>query len=278
VTTIDIDDELVAAARRQLDAAGYANVRALVADGACGDSSGAPFDAIVATVGVEQIPAAWIAQLRTGGRLVAPLTIRSMQKVVAFERTARGLESDAVLDAAFIMLRGPSATQHGRTIALGDPTTTLHVLAPNAASLDADALVRALRGSAHDEHPVRHLDVRDAWEGFTMWLALHDDAFCRLSAQGTNAASGRVPNLVPGGATPYGVASTFGLAARGELVLLAAWGPGDVMLRRFGGGAGLIDRTQSAVAGWDDAGRPGNAALRIAVDDAGETRVTIRPR
>jgi hypothetical protein len=50
------------------------------------------------------------------------------------------------------------------------------------------------------------------------------------------------------------------------------------MLRRFGGGAGLIDRTQSAVAGWDDAGRPGNAALRIAVDDAGETRVTIRPR
>lgn len=276
VTTIDIDAELVAKARRQLDDAGYGQVRTIVGDGAAGDASDAPFDAIVATVGVEIVPAAWIAQLRDGGRLVTPLTIRSIQKVVAFERTANGLESEAVLDAGFIMLRGPSATQHVRTIALGDPATTLHVLAPNAATIDVEAMVRALRGRMHDTHPVRHLDVRDAWD-FTLWLALHDDAFCRVSALGASATAGQVPNLVPGGATPYGVASTFGLGTAGELVLLAARGPGDLMLRRFGGGAGLIERLQGAIAGWDAAGRPGNAALRIAVDDDDAAHVTIRP-
>lgn len=278
VTTIDIDGELVAAARRHLDDAGYAQVRTIVADGAAGDPEGAPFDGIVATVGVEQIPPAWIDQLRGGGRLVAPLTIRTMQKVVSFERTIHGLESSAALDAGFIMLRGPSATQHSRTIALGDPATTLHVLVPNADAVDVDAIVRALRGRTHDTHPVRHLDVRDAWEGFTLWLALHDDAFCRVSAQGSSESARHVPNLVPGGATSFGVASTFGLGYAGELVLLAARGPGDVMLRRFGSGAGLTERLQSTVAGWDNAGRPGNAALRIAIDPEGAARITVRPQ
>ena len=276
LTTIDIDPELVDAARRQLAAAGYPGVRALVADGAAGDPEGAPFDAVVATVGVERIPPAWIAQLRPGGRLVAPLTIRSMQKVVAFERGAHGLESTAAIDAAFIMLRGPSATHDARAIALGDPNTTLHVLAANAPAVDAAALVRALRGRAHDEHPARHLDVRDAWEGFTFRLALEDDAFCRLTVQGASAASGAIPNLVPGGTSPYGIASTFGLASGGELVVLAARGQGDLVLRRYGAGATLTDRMQRAIADWDDAGRPGNSALRIAVDEFGVTRVAYR--
>ncbi len=278
VTTIDIDVELVAEARRRLDDAGYAQVRTIAADGAAGDPEGAPFDAVVATVGVERIPPAWIDQLRPGGRLVAPLTMRSMQKVVSFERTIHGLESSAVLDAGFIMLRGPSAAHSVRTVALGDPATTLHVLASNAASIDAAAMFRALHGRIHDTHPIRHLDVRDAWNGFTMWLALHDDAFCRLSAQGASAAAGQVPNLVPGGASPYGVASTFGLGSAGELVLLAARGPGDVMLRRFGSGASLTERLQNAVAGWDDAGRPGNAALRITIDPEGTARISVRPQ
>ncbi len=47
-------------------------------------ADGAPFDAVIATVGVDAIPPAWIAQLREGGRLVAPLTAARLQKVVAF--------------------------------------------------------------------------------------------------------------------------------------------------------------------------------------------------
>lgn len=114
VESLDIDDEIVRAARRHLDEAGYTNVRVACTDGTHGDADAAPFDAVIATVGVERIPPAWIAQLRTGGRLVAPLTIRSVQKVIAFDRTAGGLESTAIVDAAFMMLRGPSASPDTR--------------------------------------------------------------------------------------------------------------------------------------------------------------------
>jgi protein-L-isoaspartate(D-aspartate) O-methyltransferase len=116
VVTIDVDDELLTAARRHLDDAGYPHVRTVCADGVHGDPGAAPFDRIIATVGVDAIPAAGIAQLRVGGRLVAPLTIRGYQKVVAFSRSARGLESDAMVSASFIMLRSTARQAKKHTV------------------------------------------------------------------------------------------------------------------------------------------------------------------
>jgi protein-L-isoaspartate(D-aspartate) O-methyltransferase len=276
VETIDLDAELVAAARRHLDEAGYPQVRALCADGARGDPGGARFDAVIASVGVERIPPAWIAQLRTGGRLVAPLTIRSMQKVVAFERTADGLEERAIVDAGFIMLRGPSATSDSVSVALGDPVLTLRVFADRAASVDPPALLAALRAPAGDEPPARRLRLEDVWNGFSLWLAMHDDAFCRLTAQGPSAHANLVPNLSPGADSLYGFATTFGLHERGELVAFAPRGGFDLVVRRFGAELGLVARMQSSIAAWDDAGRPGNAQLRITIGADGTMQAELR--
>ncbi len=114
VETIDIDADLVAAARAHLDGAGYARVRTVCADGAHGDPAGArcstPSSRRSASRGSRRPGSRSCA---SGGRLVAPLTIGATQKVVAFERTAAGLETRAIVDAAFMMLRGPFAT--GRT-------------------------------------------------------------------------------------------------------------------------------------------------------------------
>ena len=270
VQTIDLDDDLVAAARANLDAAGYARVRTVCADGAQGDPSGAVFDAIIATVGVERIPPAWIAQLRVGGRLVAPLTIRAMQKVIAFERTGAGLESRAIVDAGFMMLRGPSASRATRTIALGDPAIALRVLAEHASAVDADVLARELLARGRDALPVRRLGLEDAWNGFSLWLALTDDASCRLTASGPRTGDGTVPNLLPGGESLYGTSATFGIACERELVVLARAG-GQAVFRSFGAPAGGLARLQNALAAWDDAGRPGNAQLRITISPNGET-------
>ncbi len=255
VTTMDLDEDLVAAARRHLDEAGYAQVRALHADGARGDPDRAPFDAVIATVGVETIPPAWIAQLRLGGRLVAPLTICSQQKVIGFERVARGLESRAIVDAAFMMLRGPSA-------------------GPGSRAIDANALARAMRGRSHDTAPVRRVSADELWNGFAFWLAQREASFCRLTVQGPVASDARVPNLMPGGFSLYGCASTFGLCERDELVVFALQGT-NVVLRRFGPDRGGLGRLQRALEAWHDAGRPGNSALRITVELDGTTRVTL---
>jgi protein-L-isoaspartate(D-aspartate) O-methyltransferase len=277
VATIDVDAELVTAARAHLDDAGYPQVRTLCADGVRGDPGGAPFDRIVATVGVDAIPLAWVAQLREGGRLVAPLTIHGQQKVIAFARTPRGLESDAIVDAGFIMLRGSSALAESITLALDDQGTTLRVLRAHARALDAATLARALNGKPRDAAPVRRITIDDAWDGFALWLGLHDGAFCRLTVQGPAAANSPVPNLAVGSGALYGLASTLGLADAGELAVLAPRGAYDVVVRQFGDDDGAVARVQRAIAGWDDAGRPGNAALHVTIDSAGTTHVAFGP-
>ncbi|MDB5069319.1 MAG: fxlM [Candidatus Eremiobacteraeota bacterium] len=275
VVTIDVDDELVRAARRHLDDAGYPQVRTLCADGVHGDASAAPFDRIIATVGVEAIPAAWIAQLREGGRLVAPLTIRCQQKVIAFARTERGLESDAIVDAGFIMLRGGATQAESVALALDEPGTTLRVQSAHAATVDVHALTRALHARPRDAAPVRRIMIDEVWGGFALWLGLHDPGFCRLTVQGPAAADGPVPNLAGGNGTQYGVASTLGVAGDGELAVFAPRGVLDVVVRCFGDDRGALARVQRAIAGWDDAGRPGNGSLRVTVDPAGTTHAAF---
>jgi len=48
-------------------------VRYICADGSLGLSQNAPFDKIIAAAAVRALPTAWKEQLRTGGRIVAPL-------------------------------------------------------------------------------------------------------------------------------------------------------------------------------------------------------------
>lgn len=55
-------------------------------DGAKGLPNYAPFTAIVATCGVEQIPKSWIEQLTTGGRLVVPIGEAAGQRLTLFEK------------------------------------------------------------------------------------------------------------------------------------------------------------------------------------------------
>lgn len=73
VATVDVEDFLVGKARRQLAAVGFERVEVVCGDGALGHLSGAPYDRIVATVGLPDIPAAWPEQLVPGGKIVVPL-------------------------------------------------------------------------------------------------------------------------------------------------------------------------------------------------------------
>jgi protein-L-isoaspartate(D-aspartate) O-methyltransferase len=71
VTTLDIRPTLAALARANLLRAGIANATVLDADGSKGLPAQAPFDAIVLSGSVAEVPAALLSQLKAGGRLVA---------------------------------------------------------------------------------------------------------------------------------------------------------------------------------------------------------------
>jgi protein-L-isoaspartate O-methyltransferase len=76
VLTVDVDAELVSAARRNLAAAGYQDrVEVLVADGATALTAAGSVDRVIATAAVQlgRLPYAWVAQTRLGGIVLAPV-------------------------------------------------------------------------------------------------------------------------------------------------------------------------------------------------------------
>lgn len=73
VYSIEIVAPLAERARAALDAAGVRNVETRVGDGYAGWPEAGPFDGIVVTAAPDHVPAALIAQLAPGGRLVIPV-------------------------------------------------------------------------------------------------------------------------------------------------------------------------------------------------------------
>jgi protein-L-isoaspartate(D-aspartate) O-methyltransferase len=111
VTTIDIDQDIVDAARAHLAAAGLGAERVTVicGDGAAGDLSHAPYDRIILTVGAWDVAPAWFQQLADGGRLVLPLALHTLQLSVALDRVGEGMRSASLRACGFIRLRGAFA-------------------------------------------------------------------------------------------------------------------------------------------------------------------------
>ncbi|MDB5850587.1 MAG: protein-L-isoaspartate O-methyltransferase [Rhodoferax sp.] len=71
VLTLELVPELVTLARANLQKAGIHNVEVRQGDGAKGAAADGPFDVIVLSGSVAEVPAAILAQLKVGGRLFA---------------------------------------------------------------------------------------------------------------------------------------------------------------------------------------------------------------
>jgi protein-L-isoaspartate O-methyltransferase len=88
-TTVDCDVELVEAARHRLSEHGY-QPTVVAGDGFLGHAPGAPYDRVIATCEVRQVPRAWVEQTRAGGRILALLPAAMAQLTVDAEGSASG--------------------------------------------------------------------------------------------------------------------------------------------------------------------------------------------
>ncbi len=271
VVTVDIERDLVDAARDHLEAAGFGRVRVVLGDGGDGHPGGAPYDRIILTVGAWDVAPAWRDQLGRGGRLVLPLMIGGSQKSVAFERDADQLTSVSVTECVFMPLRGAFAAPLSR-VGLGPaPGLNLHTRDPDR--VDPVAAHALLRGPTSDMPTGVSVTGREVYGGLILWTAIREPGFCWLEVTGPEADAHLVPHLFAlagkyrstAGVFDGGSAGFF-MRPLGDRVPVEAETeprPFELHVRSFGDAGHPARRLLGHARAWDAAGRPGTEGLRI---------------
>lgn len=88
VVSLEILPELAAMARANLGKAGLTNVEVRNFDGAKGESGDSPFDVIVLSGSVAEVPHSLLAQLKVGGRLAAIVGDEPVMRATFVTRTS----------------------------------------------------------------------------------------------------------------------------------------------------------------------------------------------
>jgi SAM-dependent methyltransferase len=114
VVSIEIDPEVSAATRANLERTGYGHVECVVADGLHGHAPGGPYDRIVATAACFDVPSAWVEQLAPSGFMTLPLSLTqraSLYPIVWLQKAPRGLVggvAPGLPGVGFVPLYGPA--------------------------------------------------------------------------------------------------------------------------------------------------------------------------
>jgi protein-L-isoaspartate(D-aspartate) O-methyltransferase len=103
VLTIERFRTLADAARRRLEDTGCNNVEVMLADGLNLPANIGPFDRIIVTAAMEQIPEALIGRLKPGGILIAPVgPHHGVQTLVRVVRAESGFDRKELVDVRFV--------------------------------------------------------------------------------------------------------------------------------------------------------------------------------
>ena len=82
------------------------NVHLIFGDGMLGFAKGGPYAGIISAAGGENVPQAWLDQLATGGRLVAPTVTHSgHQALVVIHKTSQGYDRQVLEPVHFVPLK-----------------------------------------------------------------------------------------------------------------------------------------------------------------------------
>jgi protein-L-isoaspartate(D-aspartate) O-methyltransferase len=172
VTSIEIDSELSKQAAINLQHAKYGSVVVVHGDGAQGYSPRAAYDHILSTVGIWNVPPAWIQQLKPRGTIVAPIVIDGVQVSARFV-----LQDDGTLlsvdnrPCAFVYMLGQYA---GPDFRRQVGSSSLYILADDVQNIDTAALHTLLS----DDHEYCQFDsqltVNDFWYGYQLYLMIHE--------------------------------------------------------------------------------------------------------
>lgn len=232
VTSIDIDSDVALHARTMLDRAGYEHVHVIERDGLTGAPENAPYDRMLAAVGLWDVPTAWWDQLREGGRLVLPLRWRGQTRSVALTRRGDTLVSDDMALCGFVPIIG----QDGERTAALDADDTIRVHYDEDQAVDVDALGDSLRDAQGIEAlSEQRIGGEESFDGVWLRATAGDDRVCRLEVTPDAltreqiirpAIPSRSPLLADGGSLAYLIVRREGIDPQRPFRLgAAAYGP-----------------------------------------------------
>lgn len=106
VYSVEYSAELAERARETLADLGYGAVNVRVGDGRDGWAAGAPYDAAYLTCAAREFPDGVVEDVRTGGRLLAPIGSRRQTLVAAEKRADGSLDRSDHGGVRFVRMRG----------------------------------------------------------------------------------------------------------------------------------------------------------------------------
>ena len=263
VVTVDIDEEVALDARSRLSEAGQASVVVECADGSFGWPAGAPFDRIVLTACACDLVPAWIDQLKADGRLVVPLSLRGVERSIAFQRSRDRLVSTSIRPCGFVPMRGAAATRLA-SVELGEDTRVF--LEPtDECPVDGACLHAMLHEPGELVVTGVRVSRKDLLDGVALWLGLYAAPLARLVAYADAPGRTLVPELL---SVPP-IVATLALTGSTGLAALTRLDEGDqdvfeLAVRPFGrDGAGHAVKLARSIGAWEAAGRPASSDLQI---------------
>lgn len=194
VFSVDIDPEVTDRANELLDATGYGSRVVVVQADAENPLPGLdkPVDAILVTVGAWDLAPAWLERLAEGGKIVVPLRMNGITRVIAFRREGDHLVSISAEVAGFVPMQGKGA--HDERVFLLPDRNGHHVKlrfegdVPDGMSLLDQVLATErteLWSGVTIKHGVSFADLH-------LWFAAFLPGFCKLAVDdGTDMAAER---------------------------------------------------------------------------------------
>jgi protein-L-isoaspartate(D-aspartate) O-methyltransferase len=258
VTSVDIDPDVVAEAAAHLAAAGYPDVTVVCADGAEGCADQAPYDRLIATVGVSDLAPAWLRQVTPDALIVVPLDVRGAQLSVAFERAGGHWASRSVVPCGFMRMRGALA---GPPVALV-PLPGLTLMLSEERTVDSAALAAALTAPPDVTEPAGvNASAPQVFWGLNLWLAVREPRACELAEE---PGRGRDPRLARAPFGSRGYRGTYGIVSEaGGIAVLSAAESGLVADGYGPDSASLAAELAAQVRAWASAGRPATEGLHV---------------
>ena len=110
---MEIDPLTFEFAAGNLRSAGYTDIILIRGDGEVGYPRFAPYDRICLTAACPEIPPPLVEQLRTGGRLIAPVIEQGTQNLVLLIKTDEGVRREIICEVLYVSLRGRYGKDEG---------------------------------------------------------------------------------------------------------------------------------------------------------------------